>query len=81
MNIENEVSKKTRNYASRICAILAQSQIRACRDYGTCQQLADTVKKYSSAPMLDVQRFWEMVLFSWITGNYQVPLWMFGSLY
>ena len=36
---------------------------------GTYQQLADTVKKYSSAPMLDVQRFWEMVLFSWITGN------------
>ena len=37
--------------------------------YGTYQQLADTIKKYSSAPMLDVQRFWEMVLFSWITGN------------
>lgn len=37
--------------------------------YGTYQQLADTVKKYSSAPMLDVQRFWEVVLFSWITGN------------
>ncbi|MBO4839697.1 MAG: HipA domain-containing protein [Bacteroidaceae bacterium] len=37
--------------------------------YGTYQQLADTVKKFSSAPMLDVQRFWEVVLFSWITGN------------
>ena len=37
--------------------------------YGTYQQLADTVKKYSCAPMLDVQRFWELVLFSWITGN------------
>ena len=37
--------------------------------YGTYQQLADTVKRYSSAPMLDVQRFWEVVLFSWITGN------------
>ena len=37
--------------------------------YGTYQQLAETVKKYSSAPMLDVQRFWEIVLFSWITGN------------
>jgi len=36
---------------------------------GTYQQLADTVKKYSSAPLLDVQRFWEVVLFSWITGN------------
>lgn len=36
---------------------------------GTYQQLADTVKRYSSAPMLDVQRYWEVVLFSWITGN------------
>lgn len=37
--------------------------------FGTYHQLAETVKKYSSAPMLDVQRFWEVVLFSWITGN------------
>ena len=37
--------------------------------YGTYQQLAETIKKFSSAPMLDVQRFWEVVLFSWITGN------------
>ena len=37
--------------------------------YGTYQQLADTIKKYSSAPMLDVQRYWEVVVFSWITGN------------
>ena len=37
--------------------------------YGTYRQLAETVKKYSSAPMLDVQRFWEVVLFSWISGN------------
>lgn len=37
--------------------------------YGTYQQLADTIKRYSSVPMLDVQRYWEMVLFSWMTGN------------
>lgn len=37
--------------------------------YGTYQQLAETVKQYAAAPMLDVQRFWEVVLFSWITGN------------
>ncbi len=37
--------------------------------YGTYQQLADTIKKYSASPMLDVQRYWEVVLFSWITGN------------
>ena len=37
--------------------------------YGTYQQLAEAIKKYSSAPMLDVQRFWELVLFAWMTGN------------
>ena len=37
--------------------------------YGTYQQLAETIKTYSSAPMLNVQRYWEVVLFSWITGN------------
>lgn len=37
--------------------------------YGTYGQLAETVKRFSSAPMLDVQRFWEVVIFSWITGN------------
>lgn len=37
--------------------------------FGTYPQLADTIRKYSSAPMLDVQRFWELVIFSWITGN------------
>ena len=37
--------------------------------FGTYPQLADIIKKYSSSPMLDVQRFWEVVLFSWITGN------------
>lgn len=37
--------------------------------YGTYQQLAETIKKFSSVPMLDVQRFWEVVLFSWISGN------------
>ena len=37
--------------------------------YGTYVQLAQTVRKFSSAPGLDVYRFWEVVLFSWITGN------------
>lgn len=36
---------------------------------GAYIQLAETIKRYSISPMLDVQRFWELVLFSWITGN------------
>ena len=36
---------------------------------GSYAQLAQTVLKYSVAPYLDVQKFWEVVLFSWIVGN------------
>lgn len=36
---------------------------------GAYIQLAETIKRYSATPMLDVQRFWEIVLFSWLTGN------------
>lgn len=36
---------------------------------GSYLQLAEAVRKHSSAPLLDVQRFWEIVIFSWITGN------------
>lgn len=37
--------------------------------FGTYLQLAETIKKYSVSPMLDVQRYWEIVIFSWLTGN------------
>lgn len=37
--------------------------------FGTYVQLADTVRKHSCVPGLDVQKYWEVVLFSWITGN------------
>lgn len=36
---------------------------------GSYIQLAEVLRKHSSAPLLDVQRFWEIVIFSWITGN------------
>ena len=36
---------------------------------GTYPQLAEVIGRYSSAPLLDIQRFWEIVLFSWISGN------------
>ena len=31
--------------------------------------MAQAIVRYSVAPYLDVQKFWEIVLFSWITGN------------
>lgn len=36
---------------------------------GTYLQLVETIKNYSISTMLDVQRFWEIVIFSWMTGN------------
>ena len=36
---------------------------------GAYIQLAETIKRYSATPMFDVQRFWEIVIFSWLTGN------------
>ena len=36
---------------------------------GAYTQLADIIRSYSATPMLDIQRFWEMVIFSWMTGN------------
>lgn len=36
---------------------------------GAYTQLADVIRRYSSAPLLDIQRFWEIVIFSWIVGN------------
>lgn len=36
---------------------------------GAYLQLAETIKRYSASPMLDVQRFWTVVIFSWMTGN------------
>lgn len=36
---------------------------------GAYTQLADIIRNYSATPMLDIQRFWEIVIFSWITGN------------
>ena len=36
---------------------------------GAYTQLADVIRRYSAAPLLDIQRFWEIVIFSWIVGN------------
>lgn len=47
---------------------------------GSYEQIAKAIKKYSSAPQLDLVNFWELVVFSWITGNSDMHLKKF-SLY
>lgn len=47
---------------------------------GSYEQIAKTIKKYSAFPQLDLVNFWEIVIFSWITGNADMHLKNF-SLY
>ena len=41
---------------------------------GSHERIAKLILHYSSAPKLDLERFWEIVLFSWITGNSDMHL-------
>lgn len=47
---------------------------------GSYERIAKIIKERSSAPLLDVVNFWEVVVFSWITGNADMHLKNF-SLY
>lgn len=41
---------------------------------GSYERIAKLIRKHSSAPLLDVINFWEVVLFSWLTGNADMHL-------
>lgn len=41
---------------------------------GSHEVIARLIKKYSSAPMLDLVNYWEQVMFAWITGNADMHL-------
>ena len=41
---------------------------------GSYEQIAKHIKKYSAVPQLDLVNFWEVVVFSWITGNSDMHL-------
>ena len=47
---------------------------------GSYEQIAKTIGRYSSVPQLDIVNFWEVVVFSWLTGNTDMHLKNF-SLY
>ena len=47
---------------------------------GSYEQIAKLIKKYSAFSQLDLVNFWEVVIFSWITGNADMHLKNF-SLY
>ena len=41
---------------------------------GSYEQIAKVIRRYSSVPQLDVVNFWEVVVFSWLTGNADLHL-------
>ena len=41
---------------------------------GSYERIAKLIHQYSSAPLLDVVNFWEVVVFSWLTGNADMHL-------
>lgn len=41
---------------------------------GSYEQIAKTIRQYSSCPQLDLVNFWEVVVFSWLTGNADMHL-------
>ena len=47
---------------------------------GSYEQIAKIIRRYSATPQLDVVNFWEIVAFSWLTGNADTHLKNF-SLY
>lgn len=47
---------------------------------GSYEQIAKMISRYSSTPKLDLVNYWEVVVFSWITGNSDMHLKNF-SLY
>ena len=47
---------------------------------GSYEQIAKAIQRFSSVPKLDMANYWELVVFSWITGNADMHLKNF-SLY
>ena len=41
---------------------------------GSYEQIAKLIKHYSTTPKLDLVNYWEVVVFSWITGNSDMHL-------
>lgn len=41
---------------------------------GSYERIAKLIRVYSAAPLLDVVNFWEVVVFSWLTGNADMHL-------
>lgn len=67
---------RTKNGAKIAMEDMCQLSERLTEDKykGSYERIAKLIRRYSSAPLLDVVNFWEVVLFSWLTGNADMHL-------
>ena len=67
---------RTKKGAKIAMAAMCQLSERLTEDKykGSYERIAKLIRRYSSAPLLDIVNFWEVVLFSWLTGNADMHL-------
>lgn len=66
-------SKKGDKYAMEDMCQLSE-RLTEDKYKGSYERIAKLIRKYSSAPLLYVINFWEIVIFSWLTGNADMHL-------
>jgi serine/threonine-protein kinase HipA len=65
-------SKKQKIHMEDMCQLT--ERLTEDKYHGSYEQIAKTIQKYSSNPGLDVINFFELVLFSYLTGNSDMHL-------
>lgn len=71
--------KKEKLHMEDLCQL--SERMSEDKYHGSHEQLAKTILKFSSRPVLDVINFFEIVLFSFLTGNADMHLKNFSLLY
>ena len=71
-------TRKTKLHMEDMCQL--SERLTEDKYKGSHEQVAKLVLKYSSSPLLDVSNFYELVLFSFLTGNADMHLKNFSLL-
>jgi serine/threonine-protein kinase HipA len=71
-------TKKTKLHMEDMCQL--SERLTEDKYKGSHEQIAKLILKYSSSPLLDVSKFYEYVLFSFLTGNADMHLKNFSLL-
>lgn len=72
-------TKNSKLHMEDMCQLT--ERLTADKYYGSYEQIAKVIRRYSTAPGLDLVRFYEIVLFSFLTGNSDMHLKNFSLLW